>query len=759
MKKSRYKFLFYIFLFVVFYLFQNVVIFNNFLPCFYGGFLALNFLGLNSFYLSLSYIASYIVNGVTLNDIMFCCILTLLSFCIKLIHKRINKPITNLFGILYCFTFGLVHLILFASSIKDFYFCIINIILNCGFYICLFSFNNIILARKFNFNLNTDEVIYFLIIVCMVFCGIQNVNIFIFDITKCLGVLFLLSVLKVYDDGFSIVFGVVCGIGALLSNGGLDYIAYFSICSSICFAFREQSKIYLVVISILCDVIFNFCFLNGSLTLFSFLPNLIACLVFLAIPNKFLNDLKVRITSSNGNSLKNMLNQEKMMVSKKLLYTSEIFYEMDKNFRKLIKGNLNVNDLKNLFVDEMMNHTCQVCKNREKCLKGFDLEIQKIFCDLIDIGFEKGKVTLVDLPSYLTNRCVNLNQIVHFINTNINDCKKFINKNENFDDGKILIAEQFGGISQILLKLSNEAKQNIAFDYRFEKDVKEKLIYNNIVPIEIVCYEDNSFINKVSIAIRKIDFDNKKICNILSKIYSTKMILDETFQSNEKNIIYLTYKNAPKYDISIGIAQTCKGGENICGDTHSASKLIGDKYMFAICDGMGHGDEANRVSDLSISLIENFYKAGFDNQTILTSVNKLLNINSEDVFSALDISVVDLKSGEIDFIKQGATIGFIKSGDEVNKIESNSLPLGILKDVSPKISKTVLSTEDIIFMMSDGIVDALGEEKIFELIKSISITNPQEIANKILLKAKLQQKNFPKDDMTVIVGKLYYNVA
>ena len=165
----------------------------------------------------------------------------------------------------------------------------------------------------------------------------------------------------------------------------------------------------------------------------------------------------------------------------------------------------------------------------------------------------------------------------------------------------------------------------------------------------------------VALIIRNIDFDDAKIQKVLSRLTACKMTLSQTLNvPNNNNLTCLFYSTAPTYDISVGFAQSCKGGEDICGDTHSISKLTDSKFMLALCDGMGHGKKANKASELSISLIENFYKAGFDNQTILTSVNSLLNMGREEMFSALDVSVIDLKSGEVDFIKQGATIGFVK---------------------------------------------------------------------------------------------------
>ncbi len=259
--------------------------------------------------------------------------------------------------------------------------------------------------------------------------------------------------------------------------------------------------------------------------------------------------------------------------------------------------------------------------------------------------------------------------------------------------------------------------------------------------------------------IRTIDFDNEKILKVLNTFCPNKMVLDEVVPSQDNNMTYISYKTAPIYDVAVGVAKMTKGGSENSGDTHSMVKLSSGKFMVALCDGMGSGDKANKKSETSINLIENFYRAGYDDETILSCVNNLLNLTSENVFSALDLSIIDLKNGEADFIKQGATVGFIKKGEEVSKIESNSLPLGILQNISPKVTKTVLSPDEMLIMMSDGIVDALGEENLEEYLKCVNFKSPQEMADNILNKAKVVQKNYPNDDMTVLVSKLFYNCA
>lgn len=746
---------------LIFFLSSNVRISGNIMPCFYGLFLSILFLGENAFFLSLSFLVGYLLVNSTINNIIFALIVCLVGSIISVYYKKQNKIMPTWFSCLLGVILGIPHIYFSFSNLSSFYYAFLNVILNSIFILCCSNLFKVLKGRKFNLNLNIDEFVCGSLVLALLFCGVQNLNIYAFDITKLIGITLVLLLTSLTSNISSVVIGIIMGLGASLCAGDLTYIALFSLVGVFAYIFKGYSKIYSVLITLIIDLAFSLFFNNQNFNTFIFLPTTLGCVIYFLIPNKFLNNLKSQIFLNNdNNSLKNILNQNKLQVSKRLLYASEIFYEMDKNFRCLVKGELDVKNAKLMICNELLRSNCESCPQKVKCMKGFNSELKKIFEQLVNVGFEKGKITLVDLPAYLTNRCCKLNQLVNNLNVLLSEYKKYNKMMGNLDASKVLIAEQLGGISHILANLSNETKQTVNMDYKTEKLIKETLIYNDIVPSEVVCFERDEKTNVVSLIIRTIDYNNDKIQKIISKVCKTKMQLEEILPNNDSNLTYVSYKTAPTYDIAIGIAQTSKGGEEVCGDTHSASKIIGDKFMFALCDGMGHGKTANRASELSINLIENFYKAGFDNQTILTSVNKLLNLGREDIFSALDVSVVDLKNGEVDFIKQGATIGFIKKGEELNKIESNSLPLGILEEVKPKVTKTVLSTDDFVIMLSDGIVDAFGEEEnLANYLKGLPANNPQELADKILNRAKRQQQNYPKDDMTVLVGKIFYNYA
>ena len=170
---------------------------------------------------------------------------------------------------------------------------------------------------------------------------------------------------------------------------------------------------------------------------------------------------------------------------------------------------------------------------------------------------------------------------------------------------------------------------------------------------------------------------------------------------------------------------------------------------------MGSGEKAERASGLAISLVENFYKAGFDSEIILSSVNKLLALNNDDVFNALDICVLDTMNGTCDFIKMGAPESFIKHNETIEKIFGGTLPLGIMQDAQPAIIKQVMQNGDFVFMFTDGITDSFESTEVLQdFINNMVAVNPQTLAENLLNKA-VELCGGARDDMTVIVAKVF----
>ena len=200
-----------------------------------------------------------------------------------------------------------------------------------------------------------------------------------------------------------------------------------------------------------------------------------------------------------------------------------------------------------------------------------------------------------------------------------------------------------------------------------------------------------------------------------------------------------------------GIAGVKKDGSDASGDTKSVERIDGDKVIAVLSDGMGSGSVAEANSVNTINVIEKFYKAGFDSETILPLANKLLSMRNSDNFSALDMCVIDLKSGGSDFIKLGGVSSYVKRKNKVEIISTSSLPIGVLDEAEPNTVKKVLGDGDIVIITSDGVSDAIDENTMMSMLLNMRGLNPQTIAEDILIEAT---KNGAKDDSTVIALRL-----
>ena len=182
--------------------------------------------------------------------------------------------------------------------------------------------------------------------------------------------------------------------------------------------------------------------------------------------------------------------------------------------------------------------------------------------------------------------------------------------------------------------------------------------------------------------------------------------------------------------------------------------------MVALSDGMGSGEYARRVSESTISLLESFYRAKMPSPLVLTAVNRLLTFHKEERFACVDIAVVDLGDGIADVVKIGSPLGFILSGNTVKVLETHSLPMGILDALHPDTAQYQLQENDVLLFLSDGIADAFGSSSdLYEVLRSIPTSNPQELADCLLESALHAYGGKAKDDMTALAVRLYKPLA
>jgi serine phosphatase RsbU (regulator of sigma subunit) len=131
------------------------------------------------------------------------------------------------------------------------------------------------------------------------------------------------------------------------------------------------------------------------------------------------------------------------------------------------------------------------------------------------------------------------------------------------------------------------------------------------------------------------------------------------------------------------------------------------------------------------------------------------------VICTLNIASIDLHSGTIVLTRNNPSPMFICRGIQIDRIDSESVPLGTSRDVRPSITEIAIEIGLTIVIYTDGLVHA-GERRgqpmnAAEILRSMmedQDPTPQEIADTLLAHAVLLDDNRPADDISVLVLKV-----
>src|SRR5699024_6530596 len=160
------------------------------------------------------------------------------------------------------------------------------------------------------------------------------------------------------------------------------------------------------------------------------------------------------------------------------------------------------------------------------------------------------------------------------------------------------------------------------------------------------------------------------------------------------------------YVIDTGSATVARGGAWISGDNHAAMQLGFGKFAVAISEGMGNGQRAHQESFETLQLLQNILKSGIDEWVAIQTKNPELYLRTdEDMFSTLDLTIIDLQTAESNFLKIGSMPSFVKRQDQVFSVEAGNLPMGIVSEADFEMKQERLCDGDILVMMSDGLYD------------------------------------------------------
>ncbi len=607
--------------------------------------------------------------------------------------------------------------------------------------------------KGLKFKLNFEETLSLSILIAVFGTGICNfLSPFVW---RGICAFLILSTCFVYKKGKATIFSALLGVSISIHTGNIIFISVFIVWGLVSDALmpfsRHLAGIAIIFIDFILQAIFN---IYGGYTHYELISILSGVVIFSVFPTKLLSLIKEKLYAFRERQLvRQTINRNRQMLSGKLYELSGVFTEMAGAFDAFKKNGISEEKAKSAMEKQINEQVCSECAYFSRCQKNDESKLYGL-SKMIDIGFAKGRLSLIDLPKELGDLCLKPNNILYALNKLLSDYRGYLLENANINNGRNLIATQALGVAEVLRGLALETGATLKYQSRIERLLANNLFKNGFNVSEILIYGEEERLS-VSLIIVMNEFSINQILSVINSTLNTDMTVAERMEISDEKC-YLNFKCASTYDAVYGIARGEKDGSSKSGDTHSVMRIANDRLLVALSDGMGSGDYAENISSVSLSLIESFYKAGLSSPLILGTVNKLLSINTEDSFTALDMSIIDLKNCSADFIKYGSPYGFIINEQGIKIVEGNSLPLGIIEELKPSVCTTQLNDGDMILLITDGISDAFGSSgEIIDFLRTQSAKNPQTLADEIMKKALKLNNGTKKDDMTALAIRVY----
>ena len=568
--------------------------------------------------------------------------------------------------------------------------------------------------------------------------------------------------------------GVTIGVTLGIITGGEPIIiAAYAISGMVAGILNRFGKIGVIVGFCIGNVILAYASNGYTVELIYFKEILLASIILLAIPKNINIDIEEFVGGAKflPISRERSLTREKE-TAEKLNHVSETIKKLANTYVKEQKNETYTleekEENKQIFINELLNNLEPYKDNLlyedianvdgkiidkifSMLLEKQEIEredLLKIFadCNSYIVGFDDKEVS-----QYLDE---NILQILRIVNISYKVSKNNFVWQKKLDENKKNMETQLKGVSKVISGIAKDIEQNVEADKKYTKqeiEIIEILKQKEIEVEEVSITKKDRYI--INIYTKEMP-DNTVVENILTKVLKEKIVLNEE-NSTETNLIYMS---DDKYVIGFATADSSKNQSEISGDNFINVRLKDGKYIIALSDGIGTGKKANESSMQVLAMLQNLLSSGFDKNTSIELITSSLINKSDEIFATLDIAILDLYKGTIEFIKSGACPTYIKKNKRVQIIKSNSLPAGMINQDNIQIFDTDIQNEQIMLMCTDGVLDSNIEYKNKELwikylLEDIETKNTKKIADIILNEAIDNNFGKTKDDMSVIVCK------
>lgn len=592
--------------------------------------------------------------------------------------------------------------------------------------------------------------------------GLSNIEIIPRELINIIIYLILFSMANTMGFNYTILTAVLYGL-ILLNTGVIQAIDMFSfiIFSFSSALFKAKKKRWMII-----GAIIGFLLTSGFSSSIYNLEKIafevgVALSLFMIVPLKYWSNLyfsfldyeegKVEFYPELNKELKQHLNE-----------LSQVFNELSVTFKETITDESPYRRLDD-FAFIFNSKVCGKCKRRNICWQQEKEDTYKRIFLLLKAGEDKGFLSEDIIDGIFKDKCPYTIQIIAAVKVSFE-----IHQINNFwqsrlKDKQEIVSEQLAGIGIIIDQFSIEPSMTCTDDTILE-EINERIKGSDIDIYNIELHtginsEKSYFTVKMEQCSGNCPCSGQFLDLLNSRSEYNYRILEKSCGSKMKDEpCEIVYGPVGNYRISIAnILKSCS--DKVSGDSFLHKRLKDGKDLVVISDGMGVGEKAAAESRAAINLLESIIDAGFDQSLAVKTINSALYLrNQEESFTTLDICLFDTFTGKATFSKIGAVASYIKRDWDLIKIDSASLPAGILEKIEVSTREIELKIDDFVIMFTDGMLDIRydikdKEEWLRQILQNSSFDKAEDMLDYIL-DVVLDFDGEISDDMTIAIIKI-----
>ena len=198
----------------------------------------------------------------------------------------------------------------------------------------------------------------------------------------------------------------------------------------------------------------------------------------------------------------------------------------------------------------------------------------------------------------------------------------------------------------------------------------------------------------------------------------------------------------------------------VCGDTVMRLENRNDYFYAFICDGMGRGSEAAFTAGVCGVFLKRMLSAQNSVETSLRLLNSIIRGKGGDECSAgVDLLEIDLLTGKAALYKGGAAPSYLRRGDKIYSLSSQSVPLGIIGELDAGKTEFAVEPGDMILMISDGVLAGTDEDAdgsyvwLLDLLSACDARHLDETARRALRMARIAGSRDDASAAVIAIGE------